>query len=44
MQHCAHNFASIVEQEAENDGESSSAEDERPQTDHQRYGKIGWDG
>lgn len=41
MQHCAHNIHTIVEQEAENDGESSSAEDERPQTDHQRYGKIG---
>lgn len=38
---CSYHFALIAEQEAENDGESSSSEDERPQTDHQRYGEIG---
>ncbi len=31
----------LLEQEAENDGESSSAEDEGPQTDHQRHGEAG---
>lgn len=31
----------LLEQEAENDGESGSAEDEGPQTDHQRHGKAG---
>lgn len=29
------------EQEAENDGESGSAEDEGPQADHQRHGEAG---
>lgn len=31
----------LLEQEAENDGESSGAEDEGSQTDHQRHGKVG---
>lgn len=31
----------LVEQEAENDGESGGAEDEGPQADHQRHGEAG---
>lgn len=30
-----------LEQEAEDDGESSGSEDEGPQTDHQRHGEAG---
>lgn len=31
----------LLEQEAEDDGESGGAEDEGPQTDHQRHGEAG---